>query len=81
MKLHLLLTTLLIQYTHAQVTNFIIPLDPSHGALRNASPFLASYYGKYHLGDDWNQGASARSDYGKPVLATAEGKVVFADMG
>ena len=54
---------------------FDAPMGSEHGALvYNAQPFLTSR----HLGDDLNGVGGWNSDFGDPVYAVADGKVLFA---
>src|SRR3989344_3025819 len=55
--------------------DFSLPVRPASGYY-NASPFLALYKNKLHMGEDWNGNKGGSTDYGKPVYPMAAGKVV-----
>ena len=59
-------------------TRFDFPMGSEHGALvYNAQPFTESR----HLGDDLNGIGGENSDFGDPVYAVADGRVILARDG
>ncbi len=69
----------------AVADSFAFPVDPVDQTRKNlsgyydAQKFLEynSQFQKYHTGEDWNGNGGDSSDYGKPVLAVANGTVTF----
>lgn len=62
----------------ALADSFGLPVDSPSGYY-DAQGFLKynTSFGKYHLGEDWNGNGGGSTDYGKPVLAIASGRVTF----